>query len=411
MSTHPWSKHPQYYREKEVQALNTALNAGECVSLIGLSGMGKSNLLGYLAYRSSAIDTEGPEYVLIDCNRIQEINPSSFFQLAVSRLRAYLGPEQNDPPQIDEGDFDEFEKMIAMIITQTSRTLALLLDGFDDLVLETERPFFNLLRALRDTHKYRLTYLLATRQPLTELADAEKIREFDDLFVANQMWLNPLSEADARWTLHRYEERHNCSFDDLANEALLNLSGHHPGLLVSLASAWPEGKLEQPSSWLGHSRVVRECELLWGDLPEMLRSAAYDLPITDDTLHEAGVAVEGRLFSPVFESFVRNLQGTELSLNASTGEVFRGGIRLDIALTPKEHDLLAYFLDHQNVICEKDELIQAVWPEDKVFEHGVRDDSLAQLVRRLRVKVEPDPSTPTFLLTIAGRGYRMIQPK
>lgn len=411
MSMHPWSNHPQYYREKEVQVLNTTLNAGECVSLIGLSGMGKSNLLGYLAYRSSTIDTEGPEYVLIDCNRIQEINPSSFFQLAVSRLRAHLEPEQNELPQIDGDGFIELEKMIASIITQTSRTLALLLDGFDDLALEANRPFFNLLRALRDTHKYRLTYLLATRQPLTELADAEKIREFDDLFVDNQMWLNPLAEADARWTLHRYEERHNCSFDDSANEALLNLSGHHPGLLVSLASAWPEGKLEQPSSWLGHSRVARECELLWGDLPEMMRSAAYDLPIADDTLHEAGVAVEGRLFSPVFESFVRNLRGTELSLNASTGEVFRGGIRLDIALTPKEHELLAYFLDHQNVICEKDELIQAVWPEDKVFEHGVRDDSLAQLVRRLRVKVEPDPSTPSFLLTIAGRGYRMIQPK
>lgn len=196
---HPWSNHPQYYREKEVQVLNTTLNAGECVSLIGLSGMGKSNLLGYLAYRSSTIDTEGPEYVLIDCNRIQEINPSSFF---------------------------------------------------------------NLLRALRDTHKYRLTYLLATRQPLTEPADAEKIRELDDLFVANRMWLNPLAEADARWTLHRYEERHNCSFDDSANEALLNLSGHHPGLLVSLATAWPEGNLEQPSSWLGHSRVARECDLL-----------------------------------------------------------------------------------------------------------------------------------------------------
>jgi two-component system response regulator RegX3 len=68
-----------------------------------------------------------------------------------------------------------------------------------------------------------------------------------------------------------------------------------------------------------------------------------------------------------------------------------------------------YLLDNQNVICEKDELIRAVWTEDKVFEQGVRDDSLAQLVRRLRVKIEPDPSTPSFLLTIPGRGYRLIQ--
>jgi DNA-binding winged helix-turn-helix (wHTH) protein len=47
-----------------------------------------------------------------------------------------------------------------------------------------------------------------------------------------------------------------------------------------------------------------------------------------------------------------------------------------------------------------------VWPEDRVFERGVRDDSLAQLVRRLREKIEPDPSAPRFILTVPGRGYR-----
>jgi DNA-binding winged helix-turn-helix (wHTH) protein len=274
-----------------------------------------------------------------------------------------------------------------------------------------DRPFFNLLRALRDSYKYRLTYLLATRRPLKVLAEPEKFREFDDLFVANQIWLNPLSESDARWTVHRFEERHNQTFDDQSINALLTLSGHHPGLLVALASAWQDEEQIEEAVWTDHPRVVRECELLWGDLPETLRSAAYDSPITDRTLHEAGVAVGGNLFSPVFELFVRNLQGTELRLDPSTGEIFRGGVRLDVALTPKEHELLAHMLEHQNVICEKDDLIQAVWTEDKVFDQGVRDDSLAQLVRRLRVKIEPDPSTPSFLLTIPGRGYRLIQPE
>ncbi len=409
MSIHPWSNHPQDYREDEVKQLNSMLNAGECVSLIGLSGMGKSNLLGFLAFRSSTIDIEGPECVLIDCNRIHEVKQGAFFQLAASRLASHLGPDETGSIVGKEDGFDELEKIISSIMTQSPRTLALLLDGFDDIATTLERPFFNLLRALRDTHKYRLTYLLATRRPITELTDDEKIREFDDLFVANQIWLNPLSERDARWTIRRFEERHNRDFDDSSIAALLRLSGHHPGILTALASSWPDGDPQNPSTWLTHPRVKRECELLWGDLPETLRSSAYDSPISDETLHEAGVAKEGFLFSPVFESFVRQLQGTELSLNPSTGEIFRGGIRLDITLTPKEHELLVYLLDNQNVICEKDELIRAVWTEDKVFEQGVCDDSLAQLVRRLRVKIEPDPSTPSFLLTIPGRGYRLIQ--
>jgi DNA-binding winged helix-turn-helix (wHTH) protein len=373
--------------------------------------MGKSNLLGFLEYQSTMVDDEGPACVLIDCNRLHETSQKSFFQLAASSLISSLEPTESELRSGEMEEFNELEVIVSSITSRSPRTLALLLDGFDDLATTLDRPFFNLLRALRDAHKYRLTYLLATRRSLNELAEPEKIREFDDLFIANQIWLNPLAENDANWTIRRFEERHSLSFDDVSGDSLLALSGHHPGLLVALASAWPDGEPQEAGTWLNHPRVFRECELLWGDLPESLRSASYDMPITSDTLHEAGIAKNGKLFSPVFESFVRTLQGTELRLNLSTGEIFRGGIRLDVTLTPKEHELLAYLLGHQNIICEKDVLIRAVWTEDKVFEQGVRDDSLAQLVRRLRVKIEPDSSTPSFLLTIPGRGYRLIQPE
>jgi len=75
-------------------------------------------------------------------------------------------------------------------------------------------------------------------------------------------------------------------------------------------------------------------------------------------------------------------------------------------MTAKEYLLWEYLLGHPNQVCEKDDLIRAIWPEDKIFTEGIRDDSLAQLVRRLRVKVEPNPAMPTFIHTIPGRGYR-----
>jgi DNA-binding winged helix-turn-helix (wHTH) protein len=78
-------------------------------------------------------------------------------------------------------------------------------------------------------------------------------------------------------------------------------------------------------------------------------------------------------------------------------------------LTANEHVLLEYLQARPGEICEKDTLIQAVWSEDEIFERGVRDDSLAQLVRRLRVKIEPDPSEPRYIQTITGRGYRFLE--
>jgi DNA-binding response OmpR family regulator len=82
------------------------------------------------------------------------------------------------------------------------------------------------------------------------------------------------------------------------------------------------------------------------------------------------------------------------------------GLDIDASqLTAKENLLLEYFVQHAGEVCEKDELVRAVWPEDVIYEQGVRDESLAQLVRRLRVKIEPDPGEPRYIHTAPGRGY------
>ena len=72
--------------------------------------------------------------------------------------------------------------------------------------------------------------------------------------------------------------------------------------------------------------------------------------------------------------------------------------------------MLSYLRSRTGVVCSKDELIRAVWPEDVVFTQGVRDDALAQLVRRLREKIEDDPARPRYVLTAPGRGYRYVEP-
>ena len=74
-------------------------------------------------------------------------------------------------------------------------------------------------------------------------------------------------------------------------------------------------------------------------------------------------------------------------------------------LTANEYRLYSYFQSHPDQVCTHDELMQAVWHEEKLIE-GLRDDRLAQLVRRLRAKIEADPSNPHLIQTVPGRGYR-----
>jgi len=73
----------------------------------------------------------------------------------------------------------------------------------------------------------------------------------------------------------------------------------------------------------------------------------------------------------------------------------------ELALTAREFDLLAHLLAHRGQAHSRDELMRDVWG----WEFG--DQSTVTVhVRRLREKVEADPSAPVRLVTVFGVGYR-----
>lgn len=346
-----WDTYPTDYRAAEVQAITAAARAGECVSLVGLSGAGKSNLLGFIANR---VSTPKHRFILIDCNRLPQPAPAAFFRL----IRRALD---------DSGEAaDEFEALDSAVgrFLASSRQPALLFDRFDVFTRNPDPALFNNLRALRDYHKFELTFITSTRRPLPP------DNEFAELFHANTLWLGPLGESDTRWNVARYAARKGLTWDDATADMIFNLSRGYPSFLRAACEAHAAGATAENIA--GHPAVQARIEEFWNDKP------------TDEELRRSGLdghpwLAAARPSAPAFDT---------------------------THLTAKEHLLLNYFLAHPEVVCEKDDLIRAVWPEDKVFERGVRDDSLAQLIRRLREKIEPDPASPRHIFTVPGRGYR-----
>ena len=93
----------------------------------------------------------------------------------------------------------------------------------------------------------------------------------------------------------------------------------------------------------------------------------------------------------------------ELEVNLAAGIV-----RVDrsvVTLSPKEFALLAYLYQQRGRLCSKDEIGQAVWSE---YKQGVFDYQIENLVRRLRTKIETDPTNPQLLLTVRGLGYKLV---
>jgi DNA-binding response OmpR family regulator len=104
------------------------------------------------------------------------------------------------------------------------------------------------------------------------------------------------------------------------------------------------------------------------------------------------------------EATIRESAFPLLVYDARTGELWVN--RQSVSLSAKEHDLFRFLYDAEGRLCAKDEIGQAVWPE---YRGEVFDYQIESLVKRLREKLEPNPREPALLLTIRGRGYRLVR--
>ncbi len=71
-------------------------------------------------------------------------------------------------------------------------------------------------------------------------------------------------------------------------------------------------------------------------------------------------------------------------------------------LPPKEFDLLLFCAKNQGKILTKQRIYEEVWGEEYVYD----DNNIMAIISRLRKKLETNPSTPKYIQTIKGIGYR-----
>ncbi len=74
-----------------------------------------------------------------------------------------------------------------------------------------------------------------------------------------------------------------------------------------------------------------------------------------------------------------------------------------IELTPKEFDLLAFLAAAPDQVFTREELLEHVWGSTQEWQDPA---TVTEHVRRLRLKLEPDPAEPRWLHTVRGIGYR-----
>ena len=343
MST--WNLYPSTYRQAEIATITRAARAGVCTLVAGPSGSGKSNLLGFLTHRVVLPELN---FHLVDCNRLQGMEAQAFWQLLGELFNG-----ANSPQQISRVLEESFSQKIGGV--------CLCFDRFEGLPGTIRTLVDGGLRALRDQHKYQLTYVVASRQPF------EPSSELCELFAGSQVWLGPLSADDARWSIRTFAARAGLNWGQATIDQIMAFSDGYPAFLRGVCEAVLSGTSLDLTTLRDHPAVKLRLDEFWTDTP------------SPEVLSRCG------------------LSANPLLLDSPTA--------LDnTALTAKEALLLAALRARPGQLINKDELICAVWPEDQIYELGLRDDSLAQLVRRLRQKVGKER-----IAVVIGRGYRWIE--
>lgn len=96
----------------------------------------------------------------------------------------------------------------------------------------------------------------------------------------------------------------------------------------------------------------------------------------------------------------KRLSSQHIVLDVGRHEVTVHGVPID--LTPKEFDLLEYFMKNKAQVLTRDQLLDRVWGYSASTDTRIVDVH----VSHLREKIEPDPKNPVFIRTVRGVGYK-----
>lgn len=94
------------------------------------------------------------------------------------------------------------------------------------------------------------------------------------------------------------------------------------------------------------------------------------------------------------------------SIKFNTGEMKLYKNNQEIILTKIEYKLINTFMNNPLLVLSRGKLLEAIWDVDGEF---VDDNALSVSIRRLREKIEDNPSKPEYIITVRGMGYKWNQ--
>lgn len=425
--------YPLSFREEDSQVLGEHLHHRHSVDLIGMKRVGISNFLRYFLYHPEVkakfiSKDEGHLFIRVDLNDLVERELYPFWTLTFKRI-------------IDEVERSKLPAVVQQKIASSflssiqTNDLFLLIDGirrslnmivaegiyptlfflrFDRIKDVVTPEFFDNLQGLRDGSHGKIAYVFTSFRSLDALSP-KAFTKADLSAFCHTLHIRPSNQSDIRVIADHYKKRYGLSFSDTIEQELFRLVGgyvQYLQLALIILNEHKEDTINTPeqlfSLLVQDERITLQSEELWESLTTVEKEAVgkvfQEEELSDEEQKEAdyifqtGMVETNKkkvsLFSPLFAQYV--------SL------VFHhvGKMDRELVFSKKEHLLFTLLKEHTGEICERDDIIEAVWPEYQEF--GVSDWSIDRLVARVRSKLKKQ-ARPYEIRTIRTRGYMLTE--
>lgn len=418
--------YPEGFRLDITRELSEHLGKRDSVVFIGMRRVGISNFLRFFLYHKKIRDKFAyhPKHLFIpvDLNDLIERTAFPFWVLTLKRILDSVeksGFEQKTIKYIENLFLDGIQsKNLFLLIENIKKALSKIIEEgvyptiffirFDRISESASAEFFANLEGIKDYSNHKLSFVFTTSRGLNSVSP--KVFSHTSLSLAkSEIFLKPAGVEDLKIISSAYIKRFGLRISEELEAELVRLTGGYVQYLqlalISLNE--PENSINKAKELFdflnNDERINLQSEELWEGLTsteqQTLLKVLNGQNLTDKDLKEGKYLLESgfltsnlKIFSPLFADFLRSKN--------QKGEGSNGKIEL----SKKEHALFSFLKNNLGEICERESIIEAVWPEEEAL--GVSDWAIDRLVARLRKKIKEEGEFE--IVTIKTRGFKLI---
>ena len=439
---HVESLYPAESREKEIGELFEFIKAGKSAQLIAMPGVGRANVLGFLAYNRNirilhTSEKEQKQYHFVLCNfseiknrPLLDVTKFIFLELTSSlherrREEEFLLVDKLFKDALSYNDelvlFQALKDAVELLTLEKQLTVVFLFERFETYIPQVTEQFFINLRSIRSRAKYKFAIIFSLTRPLEDVLEPELLADFYEYVAENYVFLPLKDEAGLTHRIAHLEKLSGKKLPKkIIDEILALTAGHGKLTRLAMEAYLAQEKIKNVSAqWLLSLRTIQGAlKEIWNFLtPDEQQDMLHicrdgHCPLPNPFLQKIHLLEKDRITIPLFQQFIKNLSTASLKqpfvFDNATNTVQQGGRIISDQLTISEFRLLRLLLEKQGNVISREEIIQAVWSDSKTQE-GVSEQALDQLIFRLRKKIEDDPTHPTRIQTMKGRGLKFVQ--